>query len=196
MIQMIDLLREEHREIAQLLDVLEAELKAFDRHERPNYDVIQAIISYFQDYPDCCHHPKEDMIFDKLKLRNPLAAKRVGDVEADHREETERLDRVANVVRNVLLDREILRKTFSEVMRDFIDHQRLHMVMEERSFFPAAANALRPEDWRQINTNWNGKTETLFNVAMEEKCHSLRDRILRWGRENNHSRAADPHKES
>ncbi len=194
MSRMIELLREEHRDIGQLLDVLEDELKAFNRRERPDYDVVEAIIRYFQDYPDCCHHPKEDMIFAKLKLRNPLVAKRVGDVEADHRQETERLDRVAKVVRNVLLDREISRQTFSEVMRDFIDHQRLHMVMEERSFFPAAANALRPKDWQEIDANWNDKTQTLFNVAMEEKCHSLRDRILRWARDNNHSRAADPHK--
>ena len=190
MTSMIELLREEHRDIGQLLDVLEDELKTFNRRERPDYDVIEAIIRYFQDYPDCCHHPKEDMIFAKLKLRNPGAAKRAGDVEADHRQETERLDRVANVVRNVLLDREISRQTFSEVMRDFIDHQRLHMAMEERSFFPAAANALRPEDWQEIDANWNDRTQTLFNVAMEEKCRSLRDRILRWGR----GRAAEPHK--
>lgn len=195
MSRMIELLREEHRDIAQLLDVLEDELKIFNRLERPDYDVIEAIIRYFQDYPDCCHHPKEDMIFAKLKLRNPGVAKRVGDVEVDHRQETERLDRVAKIVRNVLLDREISRQTFSEVMRDFIDHQRLHMAMEERSFFPAAANALRPEDWQEIDANWSDKTQTLFNVAMEEKCHSLRDRILRWGRDNDHSRAVKPHNE-
>jgi hemerythrin-like domain-containing protein len=135
------------------------------------------------------------MIFDKLKARNPPAAKRIGDVEAEHRQETERLDRVARVVRNVLLDREVVRQTFSDVMRDFIDHQRVHMAMEERTLFPAAANALRPEDWQEIESKWNDKTETLFNVAMEEKCHSLRDRILRWGRENNESRFVDRHKE-
>ena len=195
MTRMIELLRGEHRDIEQLLNVLEDELKVFDRRERPDYEVIQAIISYFQDYPDCCHHPKEDMIFDKLKARNPPAAKRIGDVEAEHRQETERLDRVARVVRNVLLDREIARQTFSDVMRDFIDHQRVHMVMEERTLFPAAANALRPEDWQEIDSKWNDKTETLFNVAMEEKCRSLRDRILRWGRENNESRFVDRHKE-
>jgi hemerythrin-like domain-containing protein len=195
MTMMIELLRDEHRDIEQLLDVLEHELKAFDRRERPDYEVIQAIIGYFQDYPDCCHHPKEDMIFERLKARNPLVAKRIGDVEAEHRQETERLDRVAKVVRNVLLDREILRLTFSKVMRDFIDHQRGHMAMEERSLFPAAASALRPEDWREIESKWNDKTETLFNVAMEEKCHSLRDRILRWNRENNENRLADRHKE-
>jgi hemerythrin-like domain-containing protein len=195
MTRMIELLHGEHRDVEKLLNVLEDELKVFDRRERPDYEVIQAIISYFQDYPDCCHHPKEDMIFDKLKARNPPAAKRIGDVEAEHRQETERLDRVARVVRNVLLDREIARQTFSDVMRDFIDHQRVHMAMEERTLFPAAANALRPEDWQEIESKWNDKTETLFNVAMEEKCHSLRDRILRWGRENNESRFVDRHKE-
>jgi len=195
MTRIIELLHGEHRDVEKLLNVLEDELKVFDRRERPDYEVIQAIISYFQDYPDCCHHPKEDMIFDKLKARDPSAAKRVGDVEAEHRQETERLDRVARVVRNVLLDREIARQTFSDVMRDFIDHQRVHMVMEERTLFPAAANALRPEDWQEIDSKWNDKTETLFNVAMEEKCRSLRDRILRWGRENNESRFVDRHKE-
>jgi hemerythrin-like domain-containing protein len=187
MTRMIELLRGEHRDIERLLNVLEDELKVFDRRERPDYEVIQAIISYFQDYPDCCHHPKEDLIFDKLKARDPLAAKRIGDVEADHRQETERLDLVARVVRNVLLDRQVVRQTFSDVMRDFIDHQRVHMAMEERTLFPAAENVLRFEDWREIDLKWNDKTETLFNVAMEERCQSLRDRILRWS-QNEESR--------
>jgi hemerythrin-like domain-containing protein len=188
------LLRDEHRDIEQLLKVLEDELKVFNRRERPDYEIIRAVIDYFQDYPDCCHHPKEDMIFERLKARDPLAAKRIGDAEAEHRQETERLDRVAEVVRNVLLDRDILRETFSKVMRDFIDHQRGHMAMEERSLFPAAASALRPQDWQEIDSKWNDKTETLFNAAMEEKCYSLRDRILRWGRENNEDRLVDRNK--
>ena len=194
MTRMIELLRDEHGDIEQLLKVLEDELKVFNRRERPDYEIIRAVIDYFQDYPDCCHHPKEDMIFERLKARDPLAAKRIGDAEAEHRQETERLDRVAKVVRNVLLDRDILRETFSKVMRDFIDHQRGHMAMEERSLFPAAASALRPQDWQEIDSKWNDKTETLFNAAMEEKCYSLRDRILRWGRENNEDRLVDRNK--
>ena len=59
MTRMIELLRDEHRDIEQLLKVLEDELKVFDCRERPDYEIIQAIIDYFQDYPDCCHHPKD-----------------------------------------------------------------------------------------------------------------------------------------
>ena len=188
MTRIIELLRAEHRDIEKLLLVLEEELTAFDRKERPDYEVIQAVISYFQDYPDCCHHPKEDMAFDKLKARDPVAAESIGDVGAEHHEEAQRLERVARMVRSILLDHEVLRQTFDDVMRDFIGQERKHMEMEERILFPAAVNALQSEDWTDIDLRWSDKKDTLFNVAMEERCHSLRDRILRWERENEQHR--------
>lgn len=184
MTEIIELLCGEHQDIRQLLDVLEDELRIFNHQQRPDYNVIEAIISYFQDYPDCCHHPKEDMIFEKLKVRDPAAAERVGDLRAEHRGENERLQRVAQIVRNILLDRDILRQTFDEVMRDFIDQQRAHLAMEERILFPAVIDALRPEDWAEIDSQWSERKDSLFNVGIEERCDSLRDRVLRWHREN------------
>jgi hemerythrin-like domain-containing protein len=52
MIRIIETLLEEHRNIEELLLVLERELGVVDRDERPDYEIIQAIISYFQDYPE------------------------------------------------------------------------------------------------------------------------------------------------
>jgi hemerythrin-like domain-containing protein len=184
MATIIDLLREEHRDINKLLTVLEQELAVFDRQERPDYDVIQAAIAYFQDYPDCCHHPKEDMIFEKLKARDPIAAERVGDVKAEHRHEAERLEREAKTVRNILLDQDISRQAFGVLMRDFIGQQRTHMRLEERVLFPAAVNTLSGDDWAAIGSQWADRKDSLFNVAMEEKCSSLRDRVLQWAGEN------------
>jgi hemerythrin-like domain-containing protein len=67
MTDIIEVLRQEHRNIESLLCVLERELSVFDRGDRPDYEVVLAIIDYFKDYPDCCHHPKEDMIVEKLR---------------------------------------------------------------------------------------------------------------------------------
>ena len=188
MTRMIELLREEHRDIEKLLRVLEEELSVFDRQERPDYDVIQAVISYFQDYPDCCHHPKEDMVFAKLKERDPAAAESMGDLEAEHRDEAGRLRRVADTIRSILSDHDVLRRTVDDVVRDFIAHQRQHMKMEERVLFPAAATALRSEDWAEIDARWSDEKDSLFNVAIEERCRSLRDRVLRWEKENQEAR--------
>ena len=89
----IDVLLAEHRNIKKLLHVLEQEISEFDRSNPPDYEIIQAIIEYFQDYPEGYHHPKEDMVFEKLKLRDPAVAKRIGDIEDEHEIETVRLQK-------------------------------------------------------------------------------------------------------
>jgi hemerythrin-like domain-containing protein len=180
----IETLRQEHRNIEELLLVLEQELNVFDRNERPDYEIIQAIISYFQDYPDCCHHPKEDMIFEKLKERAPVAAESVGDLESEHQNERKRLQRVADMIRSILTDHEVLRQTFDDVMRDFIGYERKHIEMEERFLFSAAVKALRPEDWVGIDARWSDWKDSIFTMAFEERCQSLRERILHWQWEN------------
>lgn len=184
MIRLIELLRKEHRDMEELLLVMEDELSVFNRQERPDYELLQAVTAYFQDYPDCGHHPKEDMIFEKLKARSPVAAECVGDLESEHRDEASRLRRVEDLVRNILLDHDIMpRRAFDDAVRDFIEQERAHIGMEERLLFPAAAKALRPEDWAEIESRWNDTKDSLFNIGMEEKCRSLRDRVLHWARE-------------
>ena len=91
----IDSLRQEHRNIEKLLLVLERELSVFDRGERPDYQVIHAIIAYFLVYPHSYHHPQEDMIFEMLRERDPAAAKTIGDLPAEHWNCAKRLWRVA-----------------------------------------------------------------------------------------------------
>ena len=188
MSNIIQILLEEHRNIDKLLLVLEHELEVFDRSEEPDYELLQAVIEYFQDYPESCHHPKEDMVFEKLKLRDPAAANRIGDVEAEHQIETLRLRRLVEAVEEILAGREFLRQTFHDVVHDFIKHQRQHMDKEERLLFPAAVKGLRPDDWAEIDARLNDRKDPLFNGAIETKFQALQRTILRWERETETSR--------
>ena len=52
MIEIIEILRQEHRNLEKLLCVLEQELRVFDRGERPDYEVFGAIIEFFKKYPE------------------------------------------------------------------------------------------------------------------------------------------------
>jgi hemerythrin-like domain-containing protein len=76
----IERLSQEHRNIEKLLAILERELEVFDRGDRPDYEVIRAVISYFKVYPEVYHHPQEDLVFAKLRERDPVAAAKVGDL--------------------------------------------------------------------------------------------------------------------
>src|SRR6185312_14083835 len=131
----IERLSREHRNIEMLLAILERELEIFDRGGRPDYEVIRAIISYFELYPEMYHHPQEELVFAKLKLRDPAAAAKVGNLTLEHQKGSERLRRVAQAVDSVLADREILRQSVDTVIRDFIEKERRHVLMEDRDFF-------------------------------------------------------------
>jgi hemerythrin-like domain-containing protein len=188
--KIINLLLEEHQNIEKLLRVVEHELEIFDCSGRPDYEILQTIIQYFQDYPQSCHHPKEEMIFQKLKTRDPAAAQRLGDVEAEHEVETRRLQSFARAVDSVLADQEFLRESFHLAVHDFIAHQREHLRKEELLLFPAAAKALRPEDWAEIDARLDDRKDPLFDSVVEEKFHNLQNTILRWEQETEEARAA------
>jgi hemerythrin-like domain-containing protein len=179
----IDVLRQEHRNIEKLLCVLERELSIFARAERPDYEVIRAAIAYFQVYPDVYHHPQEDAVFEKLKARDSVAAANIGDLAADHKSGAERLRRVAQAVDSVLADQEVLRQAVVDIIRDFIEHERRHIAMEERDFFPAAVKALQPEDWAEIVSRLTDQKDPLFSEIVEERFEAVRTHIVQLEQE-------------
>src|SRR5215470_7367169 len=174
----LDLLREEHRKVATLLQILEQHVDEFRRGERPDYDVIRAVLDYLVSFPDVCHHPKEDLIFARLRARDPLAAERVGDLRSAHEELATRTREFSTGLRAVLEEAEIPREAFIRLARRLIDQQRQHIDMEETTFFPAAEKTLTPTDWAELNPH-TAKTD---NAG--ERFEQLRKKILQWQAED------------
>ncbi|SDJ04816.1 Hemerythrin-like domain-containing protein [Bradyrhizobium sp. Rc2d] len=180
----IERLSQEHRNIETLLAVLEHELEIFDRGDHPDYEVIRAIISYFELYPEIYHHPLEELVLAKLELRDPAAAASVGNLKLEHQKGTDRLRRVARAIDGVLSDREILRQNVDNIVRDFIESERRHIMIEDRDFFPAALKALKPADWSEIASTSIDHEDPLFSEAAEETFGALRQRILQMEHES------------
>jgi hemerythrin-like domain-containing protein len=103
-------------------------------------------------------------------MRDPSKVATIGDLEADHRQGAKRL-------------RDVLRQTVNDIIRDFIKHERHHMAMEERVVFPAALNALRPEDWADIAVKLADRDDPFYQLASEEKFKRIRRNILQMVKE-------------
>lgn len=185
----VDFLRKEHRNIEKLLRVLEQELAVFERGGRVDYEVVKAVISYFEFYPDVYHHPQEDRVFLKLKARDPDAAANIGDLAEEHRKGAERLRRVAGAVQSVLMDQEVPRQAVHDIIHDFIAHERHHMAMEELDFFPAAVKTLQPQDWEEIAATLTDHKDPLFSEIVEERFDAVRKHILKLEQEAEAERA-------
>jgi hemerythrin-like domain-containing protein len=178
MVEIIEILHQEHRNIEKLLRVMEQELSVFDRGECPDYEVFGAIIEFFKKYPDACHHPKEDIIYEKFKARDPGRAALIPDLEAEHREGAVRLRRVVQAIENVLNDQELLRESVDRIVRDFIDNERKHIALEEEMVFPAIVDALQPQDWADIALTLADRYGPPSPADFEEQFNTLRRNIL------------------
>ena len=80
MVKILDDLRQDHRNLAWLWDLLGRELSIFKEGGRPDYDLVEAILDYCINYPDLCHHPKENLIFDKLADRDSGVIGAIGEL--------------------------------------------------------------------------------------------------------------------
>src|SRR5579863_7784784 len=109
MAAMIEVLREEHRNIGRLLRALAHQIDIFAKAAAPDYDVIIGVADYFLDYPDRCHHPKEDLIAARLAKAHPDAAAAVGDLPGEHKALHQRALRFRETVSVLLNDTDIPR---------------------------------------------------------------------------------------
>lgn len=184
MVAMIETLRQEHRNITRLLDALQHEIDVFARAGDADYDVIRGIADYFLDYPDTCHHPKEDVIFDRLRKRRPQDSVSIDDLVGEHRQIHERARWFRDTVQALLSGSDVARDTVVDAARIFIEAQRRHLAMEEDRFFPLAESKLTEEDWSDIADEIAEERDPLFGDRVEKEFADIRERLLAWHRES------------
>lgn len=176
----IEELRTEHANMARLLRILDQQIEIFEAAGQPDYTIMQDIILYFLDFPDQCHHPKEDLVAKKLLDLSPERAARLSGLAELHDELGTLARKVASVVRRVLDEAELPRAQVIQAAKEFIGSQRHHMEMEEKHFLPLAEELLSEADLGELASEIFEKADPLFGPETEDHFAMLRDDILRW----------------
>lgn len=169
--------------MTKLLDLLERQVAIFDSGSRPDYDILFGVVEYLRDWSDCWHHPKEDLVLEKLRLRDAAAADEVGELEKGHEALAALTEQFLDVIREVLGEEELPRDRVSKLAAEFIRSQRRHMQGEEAVFLPAAERALTSEDWADIAMRMSNPEDPLFGRTVEKRFETLRRDILALDRE-------------
>ncbi len=177
-------LREDHRDIARLLQVLERQIDIFGGAETPDYDIIVGVADYFLQYPDRCHHPKEDLIVDTLKAHHPEAVGGMGDLIAEHLDLHERAVRFRRVMGDLLIGADVPRSAIVDVARGFIATQYRHMREEEDLLYPIAERVLTPVEWTDIEDRLSQRENRLDGPWMDEMFRAAGARLLAWQAED------------
>lgn len=190
MAKIVQQLREEHANMARLLNVFERQLDLFRSGAQPDYDIVEGLIDYFLDYPDSCHHPKEDLLARKMIEQGTDRTKPLEGLATQHGELAGLTRRFATVVRRLLEDEEFPRETLLESGQEFLDAQRHHMQMEDQYFLPLVETVLGPEQLAELDAEIEPRVDPLSDDAsaqQETRFALLRANILAWEQENRES---------
>ncbi len=170
------LLRLEHGNLSKLLGLIEDQLAAADAGVPMDAELLSLAAEYFCDYPDRCHHPKEDLVYSLLAERDPQACSDLRDLIADHRRLHELAEAFAGAVHRVR-EQPAAEPGVRAVIREFTQHYRQHMRNEEERFFRLAERRLSRDDWATLDFAMFDRDDPLFEHAAEERFAALRQRI-------------------
>jgi len=191
MSQMLRRLRQDHVNLQKLLFILERQIAALDRRERPDWDIIEGAIDYLLTYPDLRHHPMEDRILRCLQAKDPSAAAPFQDLDTQHREQSSALRRIAAATRHVLQDASMPRQGYVGLLSGFVAARRDHIRNGEAGFFPAAERSLSAADWTELEAEGPDISDPLTDDPVERRFGVLRRNLDAWDAADRFQHQAD-----
>lgn len=77
-------LRQDHRNMAQLLSILEEQTEHIYKEQESDLELMLDIMHYMTVYPDAVHHPKEDKLYAELRAARPDLSQGMERISEEH----------------------------------------------------------------------------------------------------------------
>ena len=168
----------DHVRFARLLDFLETQMTEFHAGRRPNYDLIRDAIFYLQHFADRFHHPREDVAFARLLVRDPGMQLPITRLLQEHRVIALAGEQLLKLLEDISIDAVIERATVEAAAATYVVYYRHHLAHEETNVLPRAAELLTEEDWAAVANAVPPGPDPLFGDDVEARFRELRSRIV------------------
>lgn len=181
----LTIIRHEHRALSAMLRSISLLL---DTHRRrgtlPDFDALQAMLFYVDEFPEKLHHPKESgFLFPKLRGRTPHMDAVLDRLDRDHARGEQAVRELEHALLAFRLmggtaQREARREAFDSAVKHYVDFYLEHMGVEEREVLPFAEAVLKPEDWAEIDAEFLKNRDPLIGYEADEAYRPLFTTIL------------------
>ncbi|VFN03963.1 MAG: Hemerythrin HHE cation binding domain-containing protein [Candidatus Kentron sp. G] len=122
------------------------------------------------NYPDLFHHPKEDILFQRVTKRDESANSIVAELVQDHHALADQGKALFDLLHALIHEHPVERGTLEAKAREYILTLRTHMNLEEGTLLPMAKKVLHEEDWSEIEGIMGNRDDPLFgeNIVQAE----------------------------
>jgi len=165
--ELLEELREDHRNMAIVLDLLDGAVKKASRGEDPDFELVGEIMRYMTVYPDAVHHPKEDIIYARLREEREDLTDGLEDVSRDHEAIASLGGTLRDDVEAVIAGAALRRDKFIDDTSEYVNRLRKHMAWEEDDLFERVEMMLDTEPLEFDVSEYEHIKDPVFELEIE-----------------------------
>ena len=160
-------LRLDHRNMAVVLNLMDDIVTEMEAGEDPDFELLDEIMRYMTVYPDAVHHPKEDIVYDKLRHKRPDLADDLANVPDDHRRIAELGSLLRADVEAINAGAAVRREKMIDDTRAYVSCLREHMLWEEEDLFRRIDLMLDAEPYKVDISSIEHIRDPVFELEVE-----------------------------
>ena len=146
--------------------------------DKPNFDLLGAMVYYIDAFPERFHHPKEDeYLFRLLRIRFPDSAEVLDRLKQEHRAGAEKIRTLEQALARYQQGGAGEFSNFLAAVEAYAAFHWAHMKTEEHVVLPMAEKHLTAGDWESIDAAFLGHTDPMLGVEASAKYEELFRRI-------------------
>ncbi len=173
----VEQLRQDHRNMVRLLDLLDEHSRAIAAGTEDDFRLVAEIIKYFNHYPTAAHHPCEDEVFNWVSEECPELSDAVEDLRADHVSQAQLGERAATFLQGVLAGHLVPRQKIVDELSAFSEVQREHIYTEEGHLLKAVEKLLREKHLDEIPVSRRDAIDPVFGAEIDDEYADLIDAL-------------------
>ena len=160
-------LREDHRNMAVVLDLLDELVVQMDAGKNPDFELFDEIMRYMTVYPDAVHHPKEDVVYEQLRQNRPDLSEHLDHVPDDHNDIAHLSSLLRDEVEAINAGAAVRREKMIEDTAAYVKRLRNHMQWEEQDLFKRIDKMLDAEPQTIDVSKYEHIKDPVFELEIE-----------------------------
>lgn len=173
------IIREEHRMLRSVMHALEQVVQELlNHHIDADHALIACMLYYIEDFPERCHHPKEDeTLFRLLRERTASADAVLDELQAQHVRSAQMMAYLQRLFVHYLGGAPDGLRHFYDAVESYAAFLGDHLEQEENQVLPLAEKYLQPGDWQEIDAAFSANQDPLRGAQMQQEFRKLKQRI-------------------
>ncbi len=170
-----DVLKEEHREIKLMLEILEKICQKLEEGEEVDAKHLESVLEFIRTFADKCHHGKEeDLLFPEFeKVGIPKEQGPIGVMLMEHDFGREFVKGFAEGIEEYKKGSEKAKEKIIENARKYIELLREHIDKEDNILYPMGEEHLTEEKRKELLENFEKVEREVVGEGVHEKMHEV-----------------------